>query len=113
MIIDQERIDNINIRMSEWLSSQGMFAQLRYSVGGGFLYSLCNVFSRLLLLLLLVAVGGIIFLYLRVGKPQYNDQISADLKGFLGAEELKVRGVGRQNRGLIIYGVSSEGGEEI
>jgi len=111
MIVDQERIDNFNLRMSEWLSNQGILFQMKYSGGGGVLYSLWNILFRFLILLAILAVIGVALLYLRVGKPQFNDQLEADLKGFLQAEDVSLSGVGRQDRGLAIYTLESEGGE--
>jgi hypothetical protein len=116
-MMESEQSQNFNERLSQWVASQGFWFQLRYSLGGGsgmgtITYHLLRMGSRLLVLLLIVAVGGGIYLANRTSGTAFLEQAQSSLSAALGATESKLGGVTRSGGELNINRLASAGGSE-
>jgi hypothetical protein len=115
--MESEQSQNFNERLSQWVASQGFWFQLRYSLGSGsgmgsVAFHLLRMGARLLVLLLIVAVGGWIYLMNRTNGTAFLEQAQESLSAALGASESKVGGVSRSAGELNISRLASVGGPE-
>lgn len=115
--MESEQTENFNERLSQWVSNQGFWFQLRYSmsgsgVGGRAGFHLLRMASRLLIFLLIVAVGIWIYLMKRPASPQFFLTVRENLQSTLSASELEIGGMQHVQGLLEISKLAAEGGQE-
>jgi hypothetical protein len=115
--MESQQTENFNERLSQWVSNQGFWFQLRYSmsgkgVRGQAMYHLLRMTARLMIFLLLIAVGFWIYLMNRPGTGQFFNEISNNLKSALSASELEISAVQHAQGQLEIARLGAQGGED-
>ena len=93
--MDSEQSQNFNERLSQWVANQGFWFQIRYSMSGSgmkgqAMFHLLRLGARLLMLLLVVAVGIWIYLMKRSDSTQFNNRLQEDLQAGLSASKLEL-----------------------
>lgn len=116
-MMESEQTENFNERLSQWVSNQGFWFQIRYSMSGGgsggrAMFHLLRMASRLLVFLLLVVVGFWIYLMNRPGTARFFNEIRDDLQTGLSATELEILGVQHVQGQLDIGRLAAQGGED-
>lgn len=116
-IMEPEQLQNFNERLSQWVANQGFWFQVRYSVSGAgmkgqAMFHLLRLGFRLLIFLLVVAVGTWIYLEKRTDAPHYADSLQEDLQTGLSASEAELRGFLRSQGKLEISRLAAQGGGE-
>jgi hypothetical protein len=114
--MESEQTDNFNERLSQWVSNQGFWFQIRYSMSGSgmkgrAMFHLLRMAARLLVFLILVAVGFWIYLMKRPGTGQFFSGIRGDLQSALSASELEIRGIQHIQGQLEMGRLAAQGGE--
>jgi hypothetical protein len=114
--MESEQTDNFNERLSQWVSNQGFWFQVRYSMSGSgmkgrAMFHLLRMAARLLVFLILVAVGFWIYLMKRPGTEQFFSGIRGDLQSALSASELEIRGIQHIQGQLEMGRLAAQGGE--
>jgi len=114
-MMESEQSQNFNERLSQWVASQGFWFQLRYSLGSGggigtLAYHLLRMGTRLLVLLLIVAIGTWVYLVKRTSGTAFLEDTQSSLSSALGASESKLGGVMRSAGELNISRLVSVGG---
>ena len=104
-------------QLSQWVASQGFWFQVRYSMSGSgmkgrAMFHLLRMSFRLLIFLLLAAVGTWIYLLKRTESQAFNQQLEDRLKAGLSATELESRGFQHLQGQLEISRLAAEGGTE-
>jgi len=98
-LMETEQLQSFNERLSQWISSQGFWFQLRYSMAGGSYSSATYHFLRLLfrifLFLLVVGLGCGVYLVKRTDMKNFPKQLAATIGSKLDASEAKVEGFQR------------------
>ncbi len=115
--MESEQSQNFNERLSQWVASQGFWFQIRYSMSssgtkGTAMYSLLRLASRLLVFLLVVAVGGWIYLFKVTGTKKFSDGLRASIQKGLSASEIEMKGFSRNRGELGINRLACQGGSE-
>ncbi len=113
--MDSEQSQNFNERLSAWVVNQGFWFQLRYSVSGSGLKGrammhLLRLTFRVFIFLLLVAVGGWIYLVKRTESKDFSTGLKRQLQRALSAVELDMRGTTQAQGGLDITRLAAVGG---
>lgn len=116
MNLEQERLNDFQARMNEWVSKQGLLFQLRYAgnlkgAESNLFHTLGQLFLRFVLLVVLVALGFGWYLVNRIETKGFRSKLEASLVKNLVAEELEVKGVSRK-RGMFKLGAVNMIGEE-
>lgn len=109
MKIEQERLDDFQARMNEWVSKQGLLFQLRYAgnvqgAKSSFFHTLGSLFLRLVLVLILVAFGFAWYLVKRVETAGFQTKVEESLVQGFRADDLELGGVSRK-RGMLKLGI--------
>ncbi len=100
--MESKQSQEFNERLSQWVSSQGLWFQIRYSLSGSggtgkaFFHLLWMSF-RLLVLLLVIAAGVGFYLLKRTTTKDFNRNLNASLKSGFSATELEVSGPKKEN----------------
>jgi hypothetical protein len=115
--MESEQSQNFNERLSQWVANQGFWFQIRYSMSsrggkGTALFHLLRLGTRLLVFLLLVAVGSWIYLVKRTESKKYAVGLKDSIHAALGASETEVSGFSRTKGRMEIGRVVSEGGSK-
>lgn len=115
MQINQD--NQFNVRLSRWIADQGFWFQLRHSIGnsGGrdiFAFHMLRLAFRLLIFVVLIAVGGVYYLVNRTNQSAFRDDLRESIRLSLGAGELAMRGAKRIQGNLEISRLASEGGPD-
>lgn len=95
--IETEQLQNFQERLSQWISGQGFWFQLRYSLSGAgtkgsFAFHSLRLVARLIMFLLVVIAGTFGYLTLKSDMNSRSEDISLMLKEKLGAEEVEIKG---------------------
>jgi hypothetical protein len=98
--MEKEEIHLFETRLSQWISTQGFWFQLRYALfgRGSFAtvsYHLMQMMFRVLVFLVIVAGGTGYYFFKRTGKQVFLDELTAASCKALGAEEAKIDGFRR------------------
>jgi hypothetical protein len=114
--MDAEQSNNFNERLSQWVANQGFWFQIRYSMSGSGLkgramIQVLRLGFRLLLFLLIVAVGGWVYLIKRADSLRFHERMREDLQAGLSASVLEVRGGKRFQGQFEVSRMAAEGGE--
>ncbi len=115
---DQQKIDDFQARMSDWVASQGLAFQLSH--GGSVRGARSTIFGWVtrmsLRLMVLLLVGCLIFLFYLIGRPSsevFRVQISGALEDAMGAEMIEPLGpVTREDGYLELSSLDMKGGED-
>lgn len=115
--MESEQSQNFNERLSQWVANQGFWFQIRYSMTGSgtkgtAMFHLLRLASRLLIFLVMVAIGGWIYLFKVTGTEKFNDKLEASIRAGLSAGETEMAGFSRSQGQLGINRIVSEGGNE-
>jgi hypothetical protein len=115
--MESEQTENFNERLNQWVSNQGFWFQIRYSMsgsgsGGRAMFHLLRMAARLLVFVLILAVGAWIYLMKRPDTPQFFNQVRVDMQAGLAATELEVIGVQHSQGQLDIGRLAAQGGED-
>lgn len=101
--VDSEQLQNFHERLSQWVSSQGFWFQLKYSFSGvgsqgALTYHLMKLITRVLVVCAIVAAGFSIYLFKKPQSESYKEDVTASLENRLHAAELQVKGL-KEERG--------------
>lgn len=112
--MESEHLQNFNDRLSQWVSSQGFWFQLRYSLsgsgsGGNVVFQLMKLGARVLVFLLVVALGLAVYLTRRTGTEGFSEKVKVSLKTALNASEIEMRGLSHVRGDLGINGLAAKG----
>ena len=115
--MDSEQTQDFNERLSQWVASQGFWFQLRYSMAGTgikgrAMYHLLRMFARLMLFLLVVAIGFWIYLMKRTESQRFTAGLQENLTAALSATELQARGMQHLHGQLEIGRLAAEGSSD-
>ena len=112
--MESEQLQNFNERLSQWVSNQGFWFQVRYSLSGSgmkgrAMFHLLRIAFRLLVFLMIIAVGVWIYLMKRTDSERFRSSLREDLISGLTATELEMQGVNRVQGQLEISRIAAEG----
>jgi hypothetical protein len=114
--MESEQTENFNERLSQWVSNQGFWFQVRYSMSGSgssgrAMFHLLRMVTRLLVFLMLVLVGLWVYLMKRPGTGQFFTEMRNGLESGLSATELEISRIQHSQGQLEIAGLAAQGGE--
>lgn len=94
---ESQQLQNFHERLSDWVSSQGFWFQLRYSMSGAgqkgaFTFHLLKLSVRVLVFLLIAAVAVWIFLVKQTGTAGYAEKLKDGIQEKFLAEEIELKG---------------------
>src|SRR6478752_3677237 len=112
--MESEPSQNFNERLSQWVANQGFWFQIRYSMTGSgikgtAMFHLLRLGFRLLVFLLVVAIGGWIYLVKVSESEHYSKQMEEKLRIGLSAKEAELKGFARTQGKLEIHRLSCQG----
>ena len=113
--VDQQRLDEYQKRVSDWISKQGIFFQLRYAgtMGGGSVIRQFGVLFLRMVVVLLLCLGVAFFaLSHYLGGAEYRGKVTAELGEVLGAEFIEAKKFERARGVSSFHDLVIEGGEE-
>jgi hypothetical protein len=95
---ESEQLQNFQERLSKWVSGQGFWFQLRYSLSGqgrkgNFAFHFLRLSARLVMFLLVVAAGTYAYLVMHTGTSSYQQGLRESLKEKLGADQIEMKGL--------------------
>ena len=107
--------ENFNQRLSQWVANQGFWFQVRYSMSGSgvrgrALFYLLRMAFRVLVFLVVVALGTTVYLLKRTDSEAFRTQIRGNVGTALAATELEMSGVQRSQGQLEISSLAAESG---
>lgn len=113
---ESEQLQNFHQRLGQWVSGQGFWFQLRYSLSGAgdkgaLTYHILRLLMRIFLFLLLLAAGGVVFLIKQAGSVPFKQEMQAAFLKRLGGEELQMQGLA-SDRGQFSIGRLALTGKE-
>ncbi|BCU77681.1 hypothetical protein [Luteolibacter sp. LG18] len=114
--MESEQLQAFNERLNQWISSQGFWFQLRYSMAGGSYSSatfhLLWLMFRIFLFLLVIGAGCGVYLVKRVDAKDFPKQMAATLGKHLSASQSKVEGFQRVQGHLNLRKLALTGGPD-
>jgi hypothetical protein len=113
---ETEQLQNFHQRLSQWVSSQGFWFQLRYSFSGkgtkgALTFHLLRLCARFAVFLLVAAAGVWVYLVKQADMSSYREEFQASLKEKLGAEQIEMRGLERRQGQFSISRLTMSGKE--
>lgn len=116
-IMESEQLQNFNERLSQWVANQGFWFQLRYSMAGSgmrgrAMFHLLKMGFRLLIFLVVVALGVTVYLMKRTESPRFQAAFQEDLKEAFSASELEMREFNHLQGQMEINRLAAEGGSD-
>lgn len=113
---ESEQSQNFQERLSHWVSSQGFWFQLRYSLSGSgstgaLTYHVVRLAARLAVFALIVAVGVGVYLFKQPGMASYRKELNGSIKEKLGASEIQLGGFNHQQGEFSISKLALAGDE--
>lgn len=114
---ESDQSQNFHERLSQWVSSQGFWFQLRYSFSGGgakgaLTFHMFRLAVRVTIFLLIAAAAGWIFLINQSNSGSYSEEVITALKESLKAEEIELKGLVREQGEFSIGRLAMSGGED-
>jgi hypothetical protein len=109
--MEREQLQAFNERLSQWISAQGFWFQLRHSMGGGGQSGLVNFVGRAFVLFLIAGIGGWIYLAWRVNSAGFLSDLEAGSQKWFNASDASIKGVERSSGQLGLKRVKITGGE--
>lgn len=115
--MDSEQTQNFNDRLSQWVSSQGFWFQIRYSMsttgsGGTAMYHVLSLGLKVLVFLALVAAGSWVYLAKRTATERFSVTLKEGLQSGLGLTDIRLGGHKREGGQLMLTSLSGSGGED-
>ena len=113
--IDQQRFDEYQKRVADWIAKQGIFFQLRYAgtMGSGSVIKQLGVLFLRVLVVLLLCLGVAFFaLNHYFGGDDYRGEVTAALGEVLGASSIEAKKFERARGVSAFQDLVIEGGEE-
>ena len=113
--VDQQRLDEYQKRVADWIAKQGIFFQLRHAgtMGGGSVIKQLGVLSLRVLVVLLLCLGVAFFaLNHYFGGDDYRGEVTAALGEVLGASSIEAKKFERARGVSTFQDLVIEGGEE-
>jgi hypothetical protein len=115
--MEQQQLQDFNERLSQWISNQGFWFQVRYSMAGSgvkgrLLFHFLKICFRLLIFLLLVIAVAWVLLMKRTDSPRFIEAQQALLQEGFSAADLDVRGYRRSQGRLEISRLAAVGGDQ-
>jgi len=103
---ESEQWQNFNERLSQWISSQGFWFQLRYSLSrgnsrGAFMFHFLKLASRLMVFLFVVITLWVVIVK-NTGEERFVEDLSESLQSKFGAEELQIKGLEKKQGSFYI-----------
>ena len=114
-LIDQQRLDEYQKRVTDWIAKQGIFFQLRHAgtMGGGSVIKQLGVLFLRVLVVLLLCLGVAFFaLNHYFGGDDYRGEVTAALGEVLGASSIEAKKFERARGVSTFQDLVIEGGEE-
>ncbi len=113
---ESEQLQNFHLRLSQWVSGQGFWFQLRYSLSGGggkgaLTFHVLRLAARIGLFLILLAGGFIFFLIKHTGSTTFQQGMRASFMEKLGGKELEMKGLASEQGALSISRLAMTGKE--
>lgn len=114
---ESEQLQNFHDRLSQWVSSQGFWFQLRYSMSGGgakgaLAFHLLKLAVRGGIFVAILALGAWVFLIRQSGTAGYQKDLQASLEEKFGASEIELRGFSLVRGEFYVSGLAMTGGDE-
>lgn len=114
---ESEQSQNFHHRLSQWVSSQGFWFQLRYSLSGrgaqgAFAFHAIRLLARFAVFLLIAAAGVWVYLLKQSDMDSYREGIQSALQDKLGAKEIEMRGLQRRQGQFSISRLAMTGRED-
>jgi len=114
--MESEQLTNFNDRLNQWISSQGFWFQLRYSITGGgnrgaLMFQLFNAGVRVLIFLAIVGIALAAYLVKRPNTNRFRTDLKESIMAGLSATELEMRGASRVQGQLGIARIACQGGD--
>jgi hypothetical protein len=96
-MMENEEIQAFNSRLSQWISAQGFWFQLRYAFFGRgniavVIFHLMQLVFRVAIFLLVIAGGLGSYVFKRTGKQVFTDEMTESARKAIGAKEAKIDG---------------------
>lgn len=115
--MEPEQLQNFNERLSQWVSNQGFWFQVRYSMSGSGMkgravYHLLRLGFRLLVFLLIIALGCWVYLLKRTDTQHFRSGLQTGIQEGLSASELEIKDSKTVQGQLEISRVAAEGGKD-
>ena len=115
--MESEQSQNFNERLSQWVANQGFWFQVRYSMSGTgsrgtILFHLLRLGIRLVVFLLLVAVGSWVFLLKRTESAKYLVDLKDSIQESLGGSETEISGFSQKKGRMEMGRLIGEGGSK-
>jgi hypothetical protein len=113
--MESEQSQNFNERLSQWVSNQGFWFQVRYSMSGSgmkgrAMFHILRMFFRILVFLLLLALVSWVYLWKRPDFESFGVEYKDNLQAALAAEELELVGLQSSQGQLEVGRLAAEGG---
>ena len=114
--MESEQLTNFNDRLNQWISSQGFWFQLRYSITSGgsrgaLMFQLFNAGLRLLIFLAIVGIALAAYLVKRPNTNRFKAELKESIKAGLSGTEVEIRGASRVQGQLGIARIACQGGD--
>lgn len=113
--VDQQRLNEYQNRVSDWIGRQGVWFQFRYAktIGSRSLWRhFLGLVSKVVPLLIVFGICGFFILKSHFGTPEYREKITNQISEVLGAEEIEVSGFSRNIKSGKFHRLRIEGGEK-
>lgn len=115
--MESEQLQNFNERLSQWVSNQGFWFQVRYSMSvsgikGQALMQLLKIAVRLLIFLLLAVFACWVYLVKRTDSARFLISQKTELQQAVSASEVELRGLRRSQGQLEITRIAFEGNDD-
>lgn len=115
--MESEQLQNFNERLNQWVANQGFWFQVRYSMGGKgakgqAMFHLLRMGFRLLIFLLVVAVGCWVYLMKRPDTKQFRAGLQRGFKAGLSADEFEASRIQAGRGRLEIGRIGAVGGND-
>lgn len=113
--MDSEQTQNFNERLSQWVSNQGFWFQIRYSMSnngmkGQAMFHILRMAFRIAVFLLVIGVGCWIYLLKRPSSPKFSAEYREDIKAALTAKELEIAGFQPTHGQMELGRLAAQGG---
>lgn len=110
----EDKFENFGDRLSQWVSSQGFWFQVRYSMSGKgmqgrLMFHLVSIGFRVLVFLLIAAIFVWIYLERRTGTAHFLTGFKESLTEGISASELEMRGLQRLQGQMELSRIAAEG----
>jgi len=114
---ESEQLQNFHERLSQWVSDQGFWFQLRYSLSGGgsrgaLTFHFLRLLARVGVFVAVVAVGFWYYLANQGDTDSYRAKLNQAIRESFAAEEIQIKGFSRLQGEFSISRMALIGGED-